>query len=168
MLKGLPMELDETDRAILRALQHNARVPNAEIARQVGLVPSAIIQRIRKLEECGIVRGYRCELNASALGQGLIAFIMVRSRDKPVDSDTGMRIAELPEVQEVHRSVGEDCYVMKVRVRDTDHLARLLDERIRTIPAVSSLRATIVVKTLKESTDLLFACDNLPPVSDAS
>lgn len=157
------MEIDETDRAILSALQRNARVSNAQIARQIGLVPSAIFQRIRKLEERGIVRGYRCELDSRALGQGLVAFIMVRTREHPIDADTGQRIADIPEVQEVHRSVGEDCYVVKVRVRDTDDLARLLEEQIRTISAVSATRTTIVVKTIKESIDLAFADASAPP-----
>jgi Lrp/AsnC family leucine-responsive transcriptional regulator len=161
------MEIDETDRAILNALQRNARVSNAEIARQVGLVPSAIFQRIRKLEERGIVRGYRCELDGRALGQGLVAFIMVRTREHPIDADTGMRLADIPEVQEVHRSVGEDCYVMKVRVRDTDDLAALLEERIRTIPAVSNTRTTIVVKTIKETIDLALTDGTIVPPQGA-
>ena len=155
------MDIDDIDRAILSALQRNARVSNAEIARRVGLVPSAIFQRIRKLEERGIVRGYRCELDGRALGQGLVAFIMVRTREHPVDADTGFRLAGIPEVQEVHRSVGEDCYVVKVRVRDTDGLALLLEERIRTIPSVSATRTTIVVKTIKESIDLALQ-DGIP------
>jgi len=162
------MEIDETDRAILSALQLNARMSNTEIARQVGLGPSATVQRIRKLEESGIVRGYHCVLDARALGQGLVAFIMVRTRDHPIDADTGLRIARIPEVLEVHRSVGEDCFVVKARVRDTDHLACLLDERIRTIPAVSDTRTTIVVKTIKESMALAFADQPEPPPTVAA
>lgn len=148
------MHIDDTDRAILGLLQHNARMSNAEIARQIGLVPSAIFQRIRKLERSGVVQGYRCELNARAVGCGLVAFIMIRTRDGSLDHDIGLALAALPEVQEVHRVVGDDCFIAKVRVRDTDALARLLEERLPRIGSIGSPRTTIVVKTLKETLQL--------------
>jgi Lrp/AsnC family transcriptional regulator, leucine-responsive regulatory protein len=148
------MHIDETDCAILRLLQHNARISNAEIARQVGLVPSAIFQRIRKLEQAGVVQGYRCELNARAVGCGLVAFIMIQTRDGALDNTIGPSLAALSEVQEVHRVVGNDCFIAKVRVRDTDALAHLLEHTLPRIGSVGSTRTTIVVKTLKETLEL--------------
>jgi Lrp/AsnC family leucine-responsive transcriptional regulator len=148
------MNIDPTDREILRLLQQNARMSNAEIARQIGMAPSAIFQRVRKLEERGVIIGYRSALNTRALGFGLVAFIMVQTGDSARSHDTAGLLAALPEVQEVHRVVGEDCFIVKVRVRDTDALAHLLENDIQSIPSIASTRTTIVVKTIKETADI--------------
>jgi Lrp/AsnC family leucine-responsive transcriptional regulator len=146
--------IDDVDRAILDALQQNARTSNAEMARRIGMAPSAIFQRVRKLEENGLIQGYTARINAKALGFGLVAFIMVQTRDNATSVDTAGLIAELPEVLEVHRVVGEDCFIVKVRVRDTDHLAELLEHRLQPIRSIASTRTTIVVKTVKDRDDL--------------
>ncbi|HUF49357.1 MAG TPA: Lrp/AsnC family transcriptional regulator [Longimicrobiales bacterium] len=146
--------IDDIDRAILAALQSNARTSNAEMARRIGMAPSAILQRVRKLEENGLIQGYSARLNAKALGFGLVAFIMVQTRDNAGAVDTAGILADLPEVLEVHRVVGEDCFIVKVRVRDTDHLAELLEHRIQTVSSIASTRTTIVVKTVKDRDDL--------------
>lgn len=146
--------IDATDRAILAILQENARTSNAEIARQVGLAPSAIFQRIRKLEESGVIQGYTAKLNPRALEVGLVAFVMIQTGEQARSVDTTAILTALPEVQEVHRVVGEDCFFVKVRVRDTDALGRLLDEHIQRIPSVASTRTTIVLRTGKETTKL--------------
>lgn len=146
--------IDHIDRAILTLLQGNARISNAEIARQVGLAPSAIFQRVRKLEESGIVQGYTARLDPRAVGYGLVAFVMIQTGEHAVAAEATATLCEIPEVQEVHRVVGEDCFLVKVRVRDTDALGRLLDERIQPIPAVASTRTTIVLKTGKETAAL--------------
>jgi len=142
--------LDDIDLAILRTLSENARTPNAEIARQVGLAPSAIFQRVRKLEEAGVIRGYHAALDPGILGFGLMAFVMIQTNENARDVDTAELLARIPEVREVHRVVGEDCFFVKVRVPNTDALARLLDDQIRQIPSVSSTRTTIVLTTSKE------------------
>jgi Lrp/AsnC family leucine-responsive transcriptional regulator len=146
--------IDDVDRAILDALQHNARTSNAEMARSIGMAPSAIFQRVRKLEENGFIQGYTTRLNAKALGFGLVAFIMVQTRDNASSIDTAAILADFPEVLEVHRVVGEDCFIVKVRVRDTDHLAELLEHRIQPVRSIASTRTTIVVKTVKDRDDL--------------
>jgi Lrp/AsnC family transcriptional regulator, leucine-responsive regulatory protein len=143
--------IDDTDREILRILQENGRISNAEIARQIGMAPSAIFQRIRRLEERGVIAGYGVRLNARALGCGLVAFIMVQTGENARDYNTAALLAGLPEVQEVHRVVGEDCFIVKVRVQDTDALASLLEHRIQAIASITSTRTTIVVKTIKET-----------------
>jgi Lrp/AsnC family leucine-responsive transcriptional regulator len=124
------------------------------MARRIGMAPSAIFQRVRKLEENGFIQGYTARLNAKALGFGLVAFIMVQTRDNATSIDTAGILAELPEVLEVHRVVGEDCFIVKVRVRDTDHLAELLEHRIQPVRSIASTRTTIVVKTVKDRDDL--------------
>jgi Lrp/AsnC family leucine-responsive transcriptional regulator len=150
-LGGTARTLDETDRQIVAFLQSDARMANAEIARRLGMAPSAIFDRIRKLEERGIIDGYEARVNAKAVGLGLTAFIFVRGEDGPGDPKTGQLLARIPEVQEVHHVAGEDCYLVKVRVADTDSLGALLRERFGAVKSVRSTRTTIVLGTLKES-----------------
>jgi Lrp/AsnC family leucine-responsive transcriptional regulator len=143
--------LDETDRQIVAFLQSDARMANAEIARRLSMAPSAIFDRIRKLEERGIIDSYEARVNAKAVGLGLTAFIFVRGEDGVGDPKTGQLLAKIPEVQEVHHVAGEDCYLVKVRVADTDSLGMLLRERIGAVKSVRSTRTTIVLGTLKET-----------------
>ncbi len=145
------IDLDETDTAILGLLQENARIANAEIARRVDMAPSAVYERIRKLEERGLIRGYEARLGARELGWGLVAFVFVRSNDSPGGVATSERLAALPEVQEVHHVAGEDCFLLKVRAADTLALSRLLRERIGAVTTVTSTRTTIVLDTVKET-----------------
>lgn len=144
--------IDSLDRSILTILQSNARTPNSHIARDLGMAPSAILERIRKLEARGLIRDYEARLDAPALGLGLVAFVFVRADEVPGGEDpTGRQLAEIAEVQEVHHVAGEDCFLVKVRARDTAALGRLLRERIGAVPSVRSTRTTIVLETVKES-----------------
>jgi len=143
--------INEIDKQILTILQENARTPNAEIARQIGMAPSAILERIRKLEERGVIRGYGVRLNGRALGLGLLAFVLVRTDELSVEEDAAQQLARMPEVLEVHHIAGEDCFLIKVRTADTESLGRLLREQIGAIESVRSTRTTIVLHTTKET-----------------
>lgn len=146
--------IDGTDLEILTIIQSAARTSNAEIARRVGLAPSAILERIRKLEEHGVIEGYFARLRPPALHLGLLAFVFVRTEDRVDSTETGRALARIPEVLEVHDIAGEDCFLVKVRVESTEALGRFLRERIGTIPAVRSTRTTIVLETVKETANL--------------
>ena len=152
--------LDETDRQIVAFLQRDARMANAEIARRLGMAPSAIYDRIRKLEERHIIDGYEARVNAKAVGLGLTAFIFVRGEDGVGDTKTGMLLGKIPDVQEVHHVAGEDCYLVKVRVADTESLGTLLRERIGAIKSVRTTRTTIVLGTVKETYRLPIGADH--------
>jgi Lrp/AsnC family leucine-responsive transcriptional regulator len=149
--------INDLDAQILTILQRNARVSNAEIARQVGLAPSAVFERIRKLEERGVIRGYSAQIDPRAVGLGLVAYTFVRSNDRPGGIQTAARLAEIPEVLEVHHVAGEDCFLVKVRAADTEALGRLLRERLGKISTISSTRTTIVLESVKETIELPIA-----------
>jgi Lrp/AsnC family leucine-responsive transcriptional regulator len=106
MINGIDIE-------IVTILQKNARISNAEIARKVGLAPSAVFERIRKLEERGVIRGYRAEIDPKALGLAQLAFTFVRSNDRPGGGTA--RSSRKPEILEVHHVAGEDCFLVKAR-----------------------------------------------------
>ena len=152
---GNNLMIDEKDARILEILQQDGRMTNVELARRVELTPSATLERVRKLEERGLVKGYRAVLDPHALGLGLVAFIFVRvdERDDVVGSAeaTAEALAELPSVQELHHLAGEDCFLLKVRARDTDDLYRILRDELGQFKSIRSTRTTIVLKTVKES-----------------
>ena len=143
--------IDETSLAILETLQSDARISNAEIGRRVGLAPSAVFERIRKLEERGAVRGYRASIDPVAVDLGLLAFVLGRSEERRGSPRTEAALVAMPEVQEVHHIAGEDCFLLKVRVRDTAALNDLLSERISALEEVRSTKTTIVLRTAKET-----------------
>jgi Lrp/AsnC family leucine-responsive transcriptional regulator len=143
--------IDEMDRRILSLLQQDARLPNAEIARRVGMAPSATLERLRKLEERGVIQGYEVRLDPRKLGLGLTAFIFVKANDKQGEIDTAERLRQHANVLEVHHIAGEDCFLLKVRATDTDDLGRMLRTELSSLPGVTSTRTTIVLGTLKES-----------------
>lgn len=143
--------IDDTDAKILNILGRDARLPNVEIARQVGMAPSAVLERIRKLEKTGIVQGYVPWLNPQAVGLGLLAFIFIRTDERVGVGRTASLLAKVRQVQEVHHIAGEDCYLVKVRAADTEDLGRLLRDDFGRIKAIRSTRTTIVLETIKET-----------------
>ncbi len=149
--------MDRIDREILKMLQADGRVANAEIARRVEMAPSAVLERIRKLEDRGLILGYYARLDPRLLGQGLLAYVLVRSDGGAWQADTAVQLSNLPEVQEVHHIAGEDCFLVKVRTKDTASLGELLRERVGSLPNVRNTRTTIVLETVKETLDIAVA-----------
>lgn len=143
--------IDGMSLAILDLLQNDARISNAEIGRRVGLAPSAVFERIRKLEERGALKGYTASIDPEAVDRGLLAFVLVRSEERGGARQTEAALVAMPEVQEVHHVAGEDCFLLKVRVRDTSALNDLLSDRIGELDGVRSTKTTIVLRTAKET-----------------
>ncbi|MBJ6802555.1 Lrp/AsnC family transcriptional regulator [Geomonas propionica] len=139
---------DEIDIHILEILQEKARIPNAEVARQVGMAPSAVLERIRKLEERGIIEGYEVRLNPACFHQGLSAFVQVETDG--TDAQIASALAAITSVQEVHQVVGPDGFLVKLRTADHTTLARIL-QQIRPLPGVKSIRTQVVLDTVKET-----------------
>jgi Lrp/AsnC family leucine-responsive transcriptional regulator len=142
---------DEIDLRILEILQDNARTTQADIAKTVGLAPSAVLERVRKLEAKGSIRDYVARVDPHVVDRSLLAFIAVRSTEHGVEMPSAVALAKIPEVLEVHHVAGDDCYLLKVRARDAEHLGQLLRTRIASVPSVISTRTTIVLETVKES-----------------
>lgn len=152
------VSFDEKDEVILETLQQNGRVTNVELARAVDLTPSATLERVRKLEERGLIKEYAARLDPQALGLGLVAFIFARvdEREDSVEQAEGTAeaLASLPSVLELHHLAGEDCFLLKVRARDTDDLYRFLRDELGRFKAIRSTRTTIVLRTVKETARL--------------
>jgi Lrp/AsnC family leucine-responsive transcriptional regulator len=119
--------LDDTNLALLGELQSDARLSLAELGRRVGLSSPAVAERLQRLERDRVIRGYRAELDPSALGYGLSAIIRVRPVPRQLHKVADVARAA-PEVVECHRITGEDCYLIKAHVRSMTHLEQLLDD----------------------------------------
>jgi Lrp/AsnC family leucine-responsive transcriptional regulator len=119
--------LDDANLRLLTELQGNARLSFAELGRRVGLSSPAVAERLARLEEQGVITGYRAEVDPRALGYELGAIVRIRPAPRELH-----KVAELaqrtPEVVECHRITGEDCYFIKAYVRDVEHLEDVIDQ----------------------------------------
>ena len=142
--------IDEIDVTLLDILQYNARTTQAELAKAVNLAPSAVLERLRKLEAKGIIKDYVALIDPHVVDRGLLAFVSVRSTEHGPDMPSAIEMSRIPEVLEVHHVAGDDCYLLKVRARDAEHLGQILRQQIAATPSVISTRTTIVLETVKE------------------
>ena len=148
--------IDDIDTQILNILQINSRTSNADIARQINMAPSAVFERIRRLEKKKTIKKYSVEIEPAEVGKGLLAFIQVKANGPVVDQKTAKEISKIDEVQEVHIVAGEDCYLVKVRVENTRALTLLLRTKFAAINSVRTTNTTIVLETVKETSELDF------------
>ena len=143
--------IDEVSLKILKILQEKARIPNVEVARQVGMAPSAVLERIRKLEKQGFIDGYEVRLNPKRFAKSLVAFVRVKIQKLGDEKKIGEKLTAIAEVQEVHYVAGEDAFLVKVRAADTEDLGRITRDKIAAIPTVRSTQTAIVLTTYKET-----------------
>ena len=146
--------MDKTNLKILRILQEKARIPNIEVSRMINLAPSAVLERIRKMEKQGIIDGYEVRLNPEKFGCSQISFLKVFLHAESNHEVVAEKMAKLVEVQEIHFISGDDCYLIKVRTAGTPELNVFLQEKIKTIEGVCSTRTLPVLATHKETAQI--------------
>lgn len=146
--------IDEISLKILSILQQKARVPNVEVARQVNMAPSAVLERIRKLEKQGIINGYEVILNPKCLNRDMVAFVHVHLHHASHADQTGALLACIPEIQEIHFITGKDCFLVKLRVSGTAALEETVTRKIAALSEVKRTETTLVLKTYKESSQI--------------
>jgi Lrp/AsnC family leucine-responsive transcriptional regulator len=146
--------MDIIDKKILSIIQKDAKVSNSFIAGELGMTASAVFERIKKLKEKGLIKDYVVRLDPRQVDFGLMAFVSIKTNEKRERWDVGKIIANIPEVLEVHDTAGEECYLVKIRTKDTDTLYDLLRDKFGKIPAIASTKTTIVLRTAKETTIL--------------
>lgn len=120
-------ELDEIDWRLLRELQENARQTFAKLGRKVNLTQPAVAERVRRLEETGVIQGYRAELSYVKLNLPMMAFIRVATGGEEQCAKLALLARQLPEVLEGHRITGEASYILKCVVPSVTHLEKLID-----------------------------------------
>jgi DNA-binding Lrp family transcriptional regulator len=138
------MELDRKDFALLEALQENAAQRLEDLARLVGLAPSSVHDRLRRLERDGVIKNWTVNLDAARLGLPVLAFIgLTLSR---TCSELSEAMCSIPAIEESHSVAGERCLLLKVRTTDTSELLALI-EKLRQIPGIERTETTVVLKT---------------------
>jgi Lrp/AsnC family leucine-responsive transcriptional regulator len=143
---------DTKDRKIIALVQRDAKLPQAEIARRVGLSTAAVNERLRKLENAGVIRRYVALVDARALGMTVTAFVEVFIEHPRFESGFIERVRAIDEVEECHHITGEFSLLLKLRVRDMESLQQLLIHHINAIEGVRQTRTVIALTTSKEET----------------
>ena len=146
--------MDKTNLHILRILQEKARIPNVEVSRLINLAPSAVLERIRKMEHQGIIEGYEVRLNPERFGRSQVSFIQLHLAPGSDRHQAARLLTDRDEIQEVHFIAGEDCFFIKVRSAGTAELDALLQELNCSIEGVQSTRTLVVLSTHKETAQI--------------
>lgn len=144
--------MDALDTKALALLCQNGRISWADLAQQLNLSAPAAADRIRKLEEHGVIRGYTAMLDAGSLGHRMTAFVGITLGKSKHHKPFLRAVRKFPEILECHRVSGDDDYLLKVIVRDTAHLDTFLSRSLRLLEGVQHTRTTVVLSTLKETT----------------
>jgi Lrp/AsnC family transcriptional regulator, leucine-responsive regulatory protein len=151
------MQLDRTDKRILRELQVNGRMSNQELADQVGLSPSPCLRRVKQLEDEGIIEGYAALVNASKLGLKMMALIQIRmDRHTPERfEEFELTIKDYPQVLECILITGQTAdYQVKVIVRDMEEYQDFLLKKITPLPGVSDVHSSFILRQVMHTTAL--------------
>ncbi len=151
--------LYEFDRKILALLQQDGRLTNNDLSERVNLSPSQCSRRRQRLEEEGLIRGYRAELDRERLGFPLVSMVSVTLATHSPDNARRFAdlLARLPEIQEAHALTGEMDYVLKVVTPDLKSLSQFVSETLLPHNSVQHVKTAIVLQTLKESLALPIA-----------
>lgn len=142
--------LDSMDQKILKTLAKKGRITNAELASDIGIAPSASLNRIRKLEEEKFILSYHAKLNHQLTGSGFLTFVLVKTNGQSNVRKISQAFLEIANVIEVHQTAGEDCFLIKVRTQDTAQFAEILNERIAKVPGIAGTKTIIALSTFKE------------------
>ncbi len=147
------MELDATERQILRLLQTDGRMANVTLAERIGLSESPCFRRVKRLEEAGLIRGYSAIVDQRRLGLEVTAFVLVTMEKQP-DAATEAFIAEVEaeeHIVECYATSGSHDYLMKVVARSIDHFSELCMQRILKFPGVMHVESSFSLKEIKHS-----------------
>lgn len=142
--------MDSVDKQLIQALRENGRASYAELGRLVGLSGPSVTDRINRLEQAGIITGYRATVNPAALGLGATALVGIQLSDAADHEDVARRMAELTEIEDCWFIAGDDSYMLKVRVADVDGLEHTIG-RLSGIRGVARTRTTVVLSTKWEN-----------------
>lgn len=150
------IELDDTDRRILELLQADGRMTNAALADAVGLTATPMLQRVRKLEEAGVIQRYTAVVDAPKIGRPVLAFVHVTLKDHGLQNHKKLVgiVSRLPHVLECHHIAGEEDILLKVALRDIAELEHLLLNELSASGLVGRIKTTLVLSSYKSTSAL--------------
>lgn len=149
----LKHKTDRVDKKILEILQSDGRITNAQLSKEVGLSPAPTLERVKKLEQVGIIKGYHAELNPERIGLGVTTFVRVslKSHNNTTIEKFVSAINDIKEVTECHHTTGSGDFILKVVARDISSYQRLMLERITNIEEIDDMESMVILSTFKNS-----------------
>ena len=153
---SVQVDIDETDKAILRLLQADGRISNAEVARRVELSAPATHARVKRLEEAGVIRQYATLLDRETIGYDMVCFISVSLQLHQFDAIERFKelVQDMPEVLECHHITGEFDYLLKAVFRNRDELQEFVVNRLTPIPSMARINTSLVLTEIKATQEL--------------
>ena len=150
------MELDQTDKKIIEILQENGRITNNELAKQVGLTTTPTLERVKRLEKNGIIKGYTAWIDRQKVGKGLTVFCSIKLAVHQMQEMQGFseHIAGIPEILACYNITGEYDYLLHVIVKDTNEYEKLLRSKLTRIPGFEQIHTGIVLSVVKEQSKI--------------
>lgn len=147
------MKIDSIDRKILEILQENAKITNAQLSKEVGLSPAPTLERVKKLENYGIIESYHARLNNETIGLGVSTFVTVSLNGHKKEHITRFveKVSVIPEVVECHHITGQGDFILKVVAENISSYQKLLVEVINEIPEIDNTQSTMVLSTFKDT-----------------
>jgi DNA-binding Lrp family transcriptional regulator len=155
------VHLDSKDHEILEMLMHDAKVSAKEISLKIDSPITTVYSRIKRLEDAGVIKGYKPILDAAKLGRPTTAFIFVSFTYRPPGADKDLdqrevakRVAKFPEVQEIHITTGDWDFLIKVKEKDVNAVGQFVVDKLRTVPGISKTLTVMVFDSVKEGVDV--------------
>jgi DNA-binding Lrp family transcriptional regulator len=147
------LKLDETDKKILEILQARAKITNAKLSEEIGLSPAPTLERVKKLEQLGIIASYHAKLNIEKIGLGVTTFVLatLNGHNKANIEAFVEEINKIPEVVECHHITGAGDFILKVVTRDISSYQKLMLEKVSDIKQISNMQSMVVLSTFKDS-----------------
>lgn len=152
------MKLDKTDKKILDTLQDNAKITNAQLAAEAGISPPGMIERVKRLENSGVIKKYVALVNPSAVGRGTLAMVNVSlaAHQLPSIDIFTEKINKMEEVLECYHIAGDDDFLLKIAVEDINSYEKFLLEKLTKVEGVNKIKTTFVLSTVKYNTKIHF------------
>lgn len=147
------IKLDATDRKILEILQSNAKITNANLATKIGLSPAPTLERVKKLENSGVIKSYHAMLDTDTVGLGVSTFVMVSLKGHNKDNIEKFiqSIEEIEEIIECHHITGSGDFILKIISSDISSYQRLMLEKVSNIDVVDNMQSMVILSTFKNS-----------------
>ena len=147
------IKLDPTDKKILEILQRNAKITNAQLSQEIGLSPAPTLERVKKLENSGVIQSYHAKLDANKIGLGVSTFVMVslKGHNKENIEKFVARIDTIPEIVECHHVTGSGDFILKIVAEDIPSYQKLMLETVSNIDIVDNMQSMVILSTFKDS-----------------
>ena len=149
----MKVKLDSTDRRILELLQTNSNITNAQLAVEIGLSPAPTLERVKKLENSGVIKSYHAVIDQSSVGMGVATFVTVSLKGHNKDNIEKFvkAISSIEEVIECHHVTGQADFILKIIATDIPAYQKLMLEKVSNIEVVDNMQSTVILSTFKDS-----------------